>query len=232
MLRIITDFDGPIMDVSERYYRVYLFCLEEIRHPEQPINELSKEEFWQMKRSRVPEKEIALMSGLTSNQAQDFANLRRETVHTVPYLTYDRVNPDALKTLETIKKAGIDLVVMTMRRVVELDEPFQRYDLGRFFPPNRRYCLSHDYVKTRDIDDKPLLVKYGLADLPPVKETWMIGDTEADIVAAQNNHIKIIAVLSGIRDRHQLEPYKPDLIVNNLPEAVDFIFQHSFSPVR
>jgi len=29
MLRLITDFDGPIMDVSERYYQVYQYCLQQ-----------------------------------------------------------------------------------------------------------------------------------------------------------------------------------------------------------
>ena len=54
MLRLITDFDGPIMDVSERYYRVYQLCLEKTRYPEQTIIELSKAEFWHLKRSHTP----------------------------------------------------------------------------------------------------------------------------------------------------------------------------------
>jgi phosphoglycolate phosphatase-like HAD superfamily hydrolase len=232
MLRIITDFDGPIMDVSERYYRVYQYCLEEIMYPEQEIKELSKQEFWDLKRKRVPEKEIGIISGLNEQQCQEFANLRRKTVHTLPYLIYDRINPQAMTTLEKIQKSGADLAVMTMRRVLELDEAFNRYDLARFFPPNRCYCLSNDYVKTRDIEDKPILMRHALAELPPVSETWMIGDTEADILAAKHNKIKVIGVLSGIRDRSQLEQYQPELIVNNLSEAVEIIFEKVFSLAR
>jgi len=41
-------------------------------------------------------------------------------------------------------------------------------------------------VKTRDIDDKPLLMEQALAELPSVDETWMVGDTEADIITAKN----------------------------------------------
>jgi len=36
MRRLITDFDGPIIDVSERY-RVYKFCLDSTRRPDQPV---------------------------------------------------------------------------------------------------------------------------------------------------------------------------------------------------
>jgi phosphoglycolate phosphatase-like HAD superfamily hydrolase len=78
-------------------------------------------------------------------------------------------------------------------------------------------------VKTRDIDDKPLLMERAIAELPPASDVWMIGDTEADMVAAKNHGVKVIGVLCGIRDRAQLEQYQPDLIVNNLGEAVDFV---------
>lgn len=223
MIRIITDFDGPIMDVSDRYYTVYQFCLDQIKYPEQTVKQLSKDDFWQLKRSRVPEKEIGLISGLDSQQAQNFARLRRQTVHTLPYLKYDKIQPDALATLKKIQNMKADLLVMTMRRRQELAEAFSRYDLQGFFPENRRYCLTDDYIKTTDVEDKPLLMQRAIQELNSATDTWMIGDTEADIVAAKTHNIKVIAVLCGIRDRLQLQSYQPDYIVNNLAEAIDLI---------
>jgi phosphoglycolate phosphatase-like HAD superfamily hydrolase len=223
MLRIITDFDGPIMDVSERYYQVYRFCLQQAKRPDQPVRELSKAEFWALKRSRTVERQIGQMSGLDEEQAQRFAKLRKETVHTLPYLQYDQPIPTALSTLERLQATGIDLAVMTMRRVSELNEAFKRYDLERFFPEERRYCLSNTYVKTADVKDKPLLMQRALAELPPASSTWMIGDTEADIVAAKEHGIRMIAVLSGIRDRQQLAAYAPDHIVDSMADAVNLI---------
>jgi phosphoglycolate phosphatase-like HAD superfamily hydrolase len=222
MLRIITDFDGPIIDVSERYYRVYQVCLEKTRHPEQQVKQLSKAEFWRMKRDRVLETEIGIISGLDEEQASVFSKLRKQSVHTQPYFEYDTVADDAVDTLSKIKQLNIDLAVMTMRRVRELDYALKKYSLGEFFLENRRYCLSNDYVKTRDIEDKPLLMQRALAELPAA-DTWMIGDTEADIAAAKRHGIKVIAVECGIRDRAQLESYQPDLIVKNFSVAVDAI---------
>lgn len=225
MIRIITDFDGPIMDVSDRYYRVYQFCLEKIRHPTQPVLVLTKAEFWSLKRSQVPEQQIGMMSGLDEVQALAFAQLRRQTVHTLPYLIHDTPVPGALATLERLQQAGVELVTMTMRRTVELDAALNQYDLGRFFDPAYRYCLSNDYAKTNDIDDKTWLMGKALAELPPMKNTWMVGDTEADILSAQAHGIPIIAVLSGIRDRTQLAQHQPLHIAADLGEAVDLIFQ-------
>ncbi|TAE60503.1 MAG: HAD family hydrolase [Nostocales cyanobacterium] len=223
MLRLITDFDGPIMDVSERYYQVYQLCLEKTKYPDQEVKELSKAEFWQLKRSHTPEKEVALKSGLDAEQAEEFAKIRKQTVHTQPYFEYDILVPGAIEALTKVQEAGIDLVVMTMRRVRELDYAIDKYDLGKFFPENRRYCLSNDYVKTRDIEDKPLLMAKAVKELPPVEKIWMVGDTEADITAAKKHGVKMIGVESGIRDRAQLEFYQPDLILPDLKSAVDLI---------
>lgn len=225
MIRIITDFDGPISDVSERYYQVYLLSLEKNRHQNQQVRVLSKEEFWELKRSRIPEKEIGIISGLEKTQAENFALLRKQTVHTQPYFNYDSLATGAIQALTKAKKAGVDLAVMTMRRERELEYALQKFDLYQFFPENRRYCLSNDYVKTRDIEDKPLLMERALRELPPTEQTWMIGDTEADITAAKNHHVKSIAVECGIRDRTQIESYHPDIIVKNLTEAVNLILE-------
>ncbi|MBF2016435.1 MAG: HAD family hydrolase [Rivularia sp. T60_A2020_040] len=227
MIRLISDFDGPICDVSERYYQVYLLSLKKNHRQNQQIRILSKDEFWQLKRSRVPEKQIGIISGLESAQAENFAQLRKQTVHTQPYFEYDILAPGAVEALQKVQQAGIDLAVMTMRRVRELEYALQKFDLYQFFPENRRYCLSNDYVKTRDIDDKPLLMAQALKELPPAEETWMVGDTEADIAAAKRHGVKSIAVECGIRDRAQLEADHPDMIVKNLTEAVNVLLKGS-----
>jgi phosphoglycolate phosphatase-like HAD superfamily hydrolase len=229
MLRLITDFDGPIIDVSERYYRVYQLCLEKARHPEQAVTQLSKTEFWQLKRSRLPEKQIGILSGLDETQAQAFTRLRRQTVHAQPYFQYDKLASGAVAALEQVQQAGIDLAVMTMRRVRELEYAFGQHDLDRFFPKNRCYCLSNDYLKTRDIDDKPLLMERALVELPPASDVWMVGDTEADIITAKKHGIKAIAVECGIRDRERLQQYQPDLIVKDLNAAVDVVLNAAFA---
>lgn len=225
--RIFTDFDGPIMDVSERYYQVYLYCVEQIRLPEQNVNVLDKAEFWQLKRSQVSEREIAQLSGfIGESQSIRFAHLRRATVHTNPYFEYDRLIESAIEALEKAQQAGIDLAVMTMRRRRELEPVLEKYDLWRFFERDRIFCLDDDYVKTVDIQDKPRLMQQAQANLPTVSQQWMIGDTEADIAAANSYQIPAIAVLSGIRNQSQLAKYQPQRIFPDLITAIDALLQN------
>ena len=229
MLRIITDFDGPIMDVSERYYQTYLFCLNCVSYLGQATTTLSKDEFWRLKRSQVPERQIGQISGLNETQSLEFARIRRQTVHTQPYLGYDVPVVGAIATLERIHQSNnIELITMTMRRVDELDNALTRYDLGKFFAPDHRYCLSNDYSKTNDVADKTKLMSRAILELPSA-DTWMVGDTEADILSAKASGIPVIGVLSGIRDRTQLQHHEPDWIVDILEAAVEIILSQSSS---
>jgi phosphoglycolate phosphatase-like HAD superfamily hydrolase len=220
-MRIITDFDGPIMDLSDRYYHVYQLCLDRVQQPAQLLKVLSKAEFWACKRAQIPDRQIGLDSGLTAVQADEFQQLRNYHAHRLEYLHLDRVVPGAISALERIQATGIELIVMTLRRTRELEPAFSQYDLARFFLPDCRYCLTNDYVKQGDILDKTQLMTQALRELEPEPDTWMIGDTETDIIAAQKHQIRSIGVLSGIRNRDRLAIHQPDLIVTDLAEAVD-----------
>jgi phosphoglycolate phosphatase-like HAD superfamily hydrolase len=223
MIRVITDFDGLIVDLSDRYYEVYKVCLAKLRQPNQSVKQLTKREFWDLKRSRVPETQVAQLSGLDHDQASKFAQLRDVTAHTHPYFSLDTPIPGSIAALEKLQQAGVELAVMTLRRTHELNFAFQHYDLGKFFPLDRRYCLSDDHPKIADTLDKTWLMAQALQELPPIANTWMVGDTEADILAAQSQGLKVIATLSGIRDRTQLEHYQPDYILADLAAAVELI---------
>jgi phosphoglycolate phosphatase-like HAD superfamily hydrolase len=223
-MRIFTDFDGPIMDLSDRYYHVYQLCLAQVQQPDQSLKILTKDEFWTYKRAKIPEQQVGIASGLTVDQAEIFKQVRDRTAHQLEYLPLDRVIPGAIPALEQIQSSGVELIVMTLRRTSELNVAFEQYHLDRFFPFDRRYCLADDYQKQGDIKDKTQLMAQALSELKPEPNTWMIGDTETDIIAAQKHGISVIGVLSGIRDRDQLEQYQPDQIVADLAAAVGCIF--------
>jgi phosphoglycolate phosphatase-like HAD superfamily hydrolase len=224
LMRIITDFDGPIMDLSDRYYRVYQLCLAKVRHPEQQLKILTQAEFWAYKRAHMSERQVGIESGLTIAQAELFKQIRDRTAHQLQYLPLDRVVPGAVGALDRIQAAGAELLVMTLRRTSELHSAFAQYSLDRFFPADCCYCVADDAPKQPDIPTKTQMMARALAELPPQPNTWMIGDTETDILAARAHEIPVVAVLSGIRDLDRLTAYQPDAIVPDLAAAVEWIF--------
>jgi phosphoglycolate phosphatase-like HAD superfamily hydrolase len=229
---LITDFDGPIMDLSERYYQVYQFCLSQVQvaaiKPGAQLI-LSKSEFWRLKRDQTPEVEIGLLSGLDELQAGAFAQCRAQYAHTHPYFDYDSLVPGAVTALEYLHHQGVDVVVMTLRRESELNFALQQYNLEHLFEPERRFCLGDDYLKTNDVADKSRLMQQAVQHLPACEQTWMVGDTEADVLAARSQAIPVIAVLSGIRNLSRIQAHDPDWIVPDLAAAVQLILQHSYA---
>jgi len=230
MQRIFTDFDGPIMDVSERYYQVYQDCLQQVQETGQALTLLSKADFWRLKRAQIPERQIGQFSGLHDDQARYFARLRRDIVHNGPYLVYDQVLPGVIAALEQLQTLGSELVVITMRRSATLNQALTEHNLERFFAPEHRYCIPDVYSKASDMVEKPRLMGQALADLPTAQLTWMVGDTEADMAAAHAYDIPIIAVLSGIRDRDRLTACNPTWVADDLSEAAKVILDKTPSP--
>lgn len=76
MVRLISDFDGVVVDLSERYYRVYRWRLTQVVEPEQTLSPLTKEEFWALKRQKTSQTDIGLRSGLREDQLPEFKRLR------------------------------------------------------------------------------------------------------------------------------------------------------------
>jgi phosphoglycolate phosphatase-like HAD superfamily hydrolase len=219
---LFSDFDGPLVDVSERYYQVYRFILPKAGSSS-PVTYLTKDEFWQCKRAQISEREIGRRSGLTEPQAEAFTALRRQYVHAVEFFEYDQVQPGVHGQLTRLQQRGVELAVVTMRRTRELEPALARFDLAQFFPVTRRYCLPNDYAKSNDVFDKRLLLAEAYGSAHQHQRCYMVGDTEADILAAQRLHIPALGVLCGIRDEERIAALSPWRIVMDLGEAVTSI---------
>lgn len=96
-LTLFCDFDGPLVDVSERYYGTYQAALQ---HTQQiyaqqgiaiPLKYLGKDQFWQMKRQRVSDIEIAMQSGLQEEQIAFFLDHVRTIVNDEALLHLDKM---------------------------------------------------------------------------------------------------------------------------------------------
>jgi len=222
-LRIISDLSGTLVDMSERQYRAYLYALSEVKYDGQSVNAMCRDAFRKAKQSFTSQEFIGLKSGLDKAQIPNFIKLQKRVVNLLSNMENDRLFPETTDALDIAKEAEIDLVLLTMRRESELEFAFDKTLPKSYFPETHIYCVSDDYRKSSDVHDKTLLLEKALTELPSISETWMIGDTEADILAAKMHGIKAIAVLTGSRNLERLKVYEPDFIATNILEAVKFI---------
>lgn len=235
---VFCDFDGPIVDVSDRYYSTYKLGLANVQAAYQthnmalPLHVLSKEQFWQMKQERTPDPEIALRSGLRGEQIDLFLNQVKEIVNQPDLLHQDQLQFGVEWALRLLHDRGIRLVLVTLRRQNQAVQMLHRYGLHDLFEQiwganddDAAYLNQADHktkLLARAIEES-LLSSRGCYENQP--SAWMIGDTEADIIAGQTLDIPTIALTCGIRSHSYLQRFQPTHIHHNLLSAARYLLK-------
>lgn len=196
------DLDGPILDVSEKYYRVYAGLLRDFGAVPLP-----KADYWEAKRNRVPDAETLGRSG-AAGRLEEYRSRRISLIETAPYWAYDSVWPGMLEILKLLAlKHPLYLVTLRTQRASLMQE-LQHLGLASCF----RMVLSTpaDGAAGRS-NVKAELVRSALGKGP--FSGWFIGDTETDILAGKELALNTIGVSFGIRSREFLLAAKADDII-------------------
>lgn len=233
-LTVFCDFDGPIVDVSNRYYATYQCALEDTQAFYQhqgvmlPIQALQKQQFWQMKQDRVPDIEIAMRSGLQAEQIDLFLKRVIEIVNQPALLNLDRLQPGVSWALALLHSQGTRLVLVTLRCQEQATQILRNYGLTRLFSgiygTDDCDAAYHNYAEGKtQLLAKALTEQSAIAGRSTA--SWMIGDTEADLLAGQALSIPTIALTCGIRSRMYLKQFQPTHIHNDLLAAAHYILE-------
>jgi len=204
---ICIDLDGPILDVSERYYRVYSDTINLIG-----MAPLNKESYWRLKRSRVSESEILARSGTADTDSiKEYLDARAKRIESAEYLLFDHLWPGTRDTLRVLRSRRA-LVLVTMRKSREL--------LDR----------QLDGLKVLDAFDcilaagaAPAADDHGQQKAQMVRDCyrkedfagWFVGDTELDIQSGRLLGLRTAAITFGIRNVDHLSAVLPDVLLHS-----------------
>lgn len=232
-LTVFCDFDGPIVDVSDRYYHTYQLSLATIEaHYRQDaetqsilhLNQLTKEQFWSMKQERMPDREIAMRSGLQGEQIDAFLQRVSEIVNQPGLLHQDQLQQGVKWALALLHAQGVRLVLVTLRCQEQATQILRSHGIEHLFS---QIWGTHDqnaaYVNLAE--QKTQLLENAIAacaHTSPIS-AWMIGDTEADILAGQTMGIPTIALTCGIRSQAYLQRFEPTRIHTDLLSASHYL---------
>jgi phosphoglycolate phosphatase-like HAD superfamily hydrolase len=229
-MTVFCDFDGPVVDVSNRYYSTYHQALTEIdrvycgRDVWLPLQILTKQQFWQMKQDRVPDREIARRSGLSGRAIDCFLARVEEIVNSPQLLQQDTIQRGVNWALNLLCSQGVRLVLVTLRRQDRVTQILEDHNLSRLF--SGVYGTTDDLAAYQNYADiKTQLLDRAMTEHLSCSSTsaWMIGDTEADIIAGQAMNIPTIALTCGIRGYQQLSQLEPTLILDDLFSAAHYL---------
>lgn len=236
-MTIFCDFDGPIVDVSDRYYSTYQLALTETQSIYQQqgitlaVQQLTKAQFWQMKQSRTPDPEIAMRSGLQNEEIDVFLECVTEIVNQPFLLHKDRLQPGIQWALALLHSRGARLILVTLRRQTQATQILQNHGLARLF--TAIYGTQDDesaYHNYADLKSQLLSEAMHTHNVAP-ESAWMIGDTEADIIAAKKAGIPSIGLTCGLRSRSYLKQFQPTCIAANLLNAAYYVLEQALIAV-
>ncbi len=243
-LTVFCDFDGPLVDVSNRYYTTYQLALTDTQGFYQakgitlPIQTMSKQQFWQMKQERIPDEEIAMRSGLQGEQIDFFLGRVIKIVNQSALLNKDKLQPKVNWALALLHSYGIRLVLVTLRCTSQVTQILRNYGLTRLFSGIYGTTENH-HAYQNYAQVKQELLQQALSDhstssyteqsplAQPSVSAWMIGDTEADILAGQALSIPTIALTCGIRSQSYLNRFEPTHICSDLLSATSYLLELS-----
>jgi len=227
-MTVFCDFDGPILDVSDRYYNTYRLGLKAVQDDCQlqgrsiAVNQLSKSQFWQMKQNRVPDPEIAMRSGLQSDQIGLFLQQVSQIVNQPTLLHQDRLQPGVRSAVELLRAQKVRLMLVTLRCQSQAIQVLQSYGLLHLFE-GVWGAADQSAADHNSAQHKTELLAAAIASCSwqhsPAHSAWMIGDTEADVLAGQEMGLRTIALTCGIRSQSYLNKFAPTLIRRNLLSA-------------
>lgn len=225
---VFCDFDGPIVDVSERYYQTYLKGLLAVAQLQSHTGEsptlrpVPKSQFWQMKQNRVADAEIAACSGLPDDLFQPFIRQVERIVNHPSLLEWDCIQPTAQAALEYFRQSNMRLVLVTLRHPRQVETFLQAQGIS--------HLVSEVYGTTdlnaayaNRVEHKCDLLAAAIAQQTAqghlTHNSWMIGDTEADILAGQAMGLSTAALACGVRSETYLQQLAPSKVYRCLMTA-------------
>ncbi|MEL7331399.1 MAG: HAD family hydrolase [Cyanobacteria bacterium J06560_2] len=232
---VFCDFDGPIVDVSERYYRTYRKGLKVIaavcdRETNQTIatTPLSKEQFWHKKQNRVADRDIALCSGVPTEWFERYMHQVEKIVNHASLLRWDQMQPSARAALSYLKQSDMRLVLVTLRHPHQV-ETFLRAQGLTHLVDNVYGASTTEAAHRNRVEHKRELLTIAIEQQELqgycTDQSWMIGDTEADVIAAKAVGLPSAALSCGVRSMEYLSALQPTKLYTELFTAAQGVVE-------
>jgi phosphoglycolate phosphatase-like HAD superfamily hydrolase len=201
---LVFDLDGTLLDVSARHHHVYSTLCASFG-----ADALDRATYWRLKRLRAGWPQILAASGLAPDRFEAFERDFDAQIELPENLGYDVLFPEAMPLLTKLAAHHVCVLVAMRASAPALRAELGVLSLRPFF----------EATETASGQGEPAFrVRAGLirkmvpADTPAI----VIGDTEADVMAASALGYPSIAVCSGFREREILEQQEPTYLVDDL----------------
>ena len=208
-MNICFDLDGTLLDVSNRHYHVYAQAVEWLHG-----KPLTKRRYWELKRRHTEVPRLLVESSLDPEVASSYMQRFVEQIETPRMLAKDRLIVGTKASLKELSGSHSLYLVSLRRSQSNLGNQLRQLDIEQYFD---RILVGHT-------DGEPYKKKLELIRrLPNFGEGIVVGDTEADIVAAKRLNLRAVAVRSGVRNGEYLNGLDADFVLDGIRELPELV---------
>lgn len=202
-MKIFFDLDGTLIDVSQRHYIVYKQVVEELLG-----KPLKMKTYWDLKRRKADWKEVLKQSYINEKLKQQFLDKFILKIESPEYTKKDKLFNSTKDTLD--KLSNYSLYIVSLRRSEEalLNELAFLGIKDKVIKVLSGHTESDGYTKKAELIST---IGFNSSDI-------VVGDTEADILAAKQLGLRSIAVSSGIRTTKLLQATDPDYLITDISQ--------------
>jgi len=196
-MNIVFDLDGTLIDARPRMHALFAELV--------PGSGLDMDAYWALKRAKVSHEQILRQRlGYDQERLAGFVEAWMARIESPAMLALDENFPGMHATLDRLAaQARLHVCTARQHRQPVLDQ-LERLHLLPYFTT---------VMVTEQASDKDALIARHVPDLSA--RDWMLGDTGKDVQVGKALGMRTCAVLSGFLSRASLEPYGPDLILEN-----------------
>lgn len=219
-LTIFFDFDGTLIDVKSKYYQIYAdfiagyngICL-------------GLEEFWALKRAMGSNEDICAKSGLLKQLGSELKEFTKQNIEKEKYLTLDTPFIDTFQILDYLQQKQATVNIISMRRnTIGLENQIIRFGISRYIT---NIYAPHAILGATIIEGDSLSKSHAITSLGiNNNKAIIVGDTGTDLSSAKHLGWQSVAVLTGLRNREEIEKYQPNYIIDQLIDLRNIIEKH------
>lgn len=203
---ILFDLDGTLIDTIDLILRSFQHATETLLKKKLPDKILLR---------NVGQPLLTQMKAFSEEMADELTRVYRE--HNIAL--HDKLIKSYPKTDEVLKELisrGIKLAVITSKGKELTERGLKILGMRDFF----NVVITADDTDKHKPDPEPLLFALDKLKMSP-EEAYFVGDSPFDMKAGKAAGIATVAALWGAFDLSELEPEKPDFVLNDIVEVLD-----------
>jgi HAD superfamily hydrolase (TIGR01549 family) len=213
---VIIDFDDTISLTEEAFFGIENHIAKEMGFI--PMTRAAHQKNW-----GVPIKKaiVERIPGINPNLFLE--NLGEALPGFVALGKVDAISNENIGTLETLKKCGKHLAILTSRTIKEAKHLLDQDHHINKWVEKIYHADNLNYLKPDPRAFSQCLVDFKVG----AQEAVYIGDSVSDGVSAKGAGIHFIASLeSGLRTKKDFKSVQVDFFANTFPEIIDYIDKH------